>query len=219
MKKLDRSLVVEPACLSKYKYGFHDWSVLSKNKEENQEVWDSLFPLQSGNCAYCESSLSHHKHIEHFFQRNTNGYEYLTFVWHNIFGSCCNPNTCGKYKDDKFKGDLTKIIKPDIDDPNDYFIFLRNGYIQIKAGLTEDQKVKAELTLSAFNLNGDSRLVNSRSVAIKSFIPEADAIYSLLEDINNQEYVKELINEQIQQVSPLEFSTALTHLLRYNQSY
>lgn len=219
MKKLDRSSVIEPACLSKYKYGFHDWGVLSKNKEENQEIWNSLFPLQSGNCAYCESSLNHHKHIEHFFQRNTNGYEHLTFIWYNIFGSCCNPNTCGKYKDDKFKGDLTKIIKPDIDDPSDYFIFLRNGYIQIKAGLTEDQKIKAELTLSAFNLNGDSRLVNSRSVAIKSFIPEADAIYSLLEDINNQEYVKELINEQIQEVSPLEFGTALTHLLKYNQSY
>lgn len=218
MKKLDRNSVPEPSCLKKYKYGQDDWSVLSRNKTENQEIWDSLLPLQSENCAYCESGLSHHRHIEHFFQRNTNGYEHLTFVWDNIFGSCCNPNSCGKYKDDKFKGDLTKIIKPDLDDPNDYFIFLRNGNIQIKEGLNESEKIKAELTLSAFNLNGDSKLVNSRSAAIKPYIKEADEIYSLIEsDESALEIIKVLIDEKIQEISSQPFSTALIHLFQYNQ--
>lgn len=219
MKKLDRNSVTEPSCLSKYKYGLDDWGVLSRNKEENQEIWNSLLALQSENCAYCEISLNHHKHIEHFFQRNTNGYEHLTFIWDNIFGSCCNPNTCGKYKDEKFKGDLIKIIKPDIDDPNDYFIFLKSGNIQIKEGLSEHDIARAQLTLTAFNLNNDSSLLNSRSVAIKTFIAEADEIYSLLEDIDYKDYVEELIDKKIIEVSSLEFSTALIHLFQYNQNY
>ncbi|UIP95945.1 retron Ec78 anti-phage system effector HNH endonuclease PtuB [Acinetobacter johnsonii] len=219
MKKLDRSSVIEPSCLSKYKYGLHQWGILSRNKVENQEIWDSLLPLQSSNCAYCEASLHHHKHIEHFFQRNTNGYEHLTFIWDNIFGSCCNSNTCGKYKDEKFKGDLKKIIKPDIDNPNDYFIFLKNGNIQIKAGLSENDRSKAELTLSAFNLNSDSNLVNRRETALKSFFSEVNEIYSLLEDMNYENYVKELIEEKKLEVSSLEFSTALIHLFQYNRSF
>ncbi|WP_212791808.1 hypothetical protein, partial [Acinetobacter baumannii] len=94
----------------------------------------------------------------------------------------------------------------------------RNGNIQIKEGLNENEKIKAKLTLSAFNLNGDSKLVNSRSAAIKPYIKEADEIYSLIEsDENALEIIKVLIDEKIQEISSQPFSTALIHLFQYNQ--
>ncbi len=100
-----------------------------------------------------------------------------------------------------------------------YFIFLKNGNIQIKAGLSENDRSKAELTLSAFNLNSDSNLVNRRETALKSFFSEVNEIYSLLEDMNYENYVKELIEEKKLEVSSLEFSTALIHLFQYNRSF
>lgn len=220
MRKLNRNAVLEPSCLKKYKYGKDNWGLLSRNKEENTEVWNSLLSMQINNCAYCECSLSHHKHIEHFFQRNTNGYEHLTFSWDNIFGSCCNRNTCGKHKDEKFKGDLKKIIKPDIDNPDDYFIFLNTGTIQIRLGLSTSDQHKAQQTLLAFNLNNDSSLLNSRETAIKSYFKEAELIYSLIdENESNREEIQSLVEEKIEEVSSLPFRTALIHLFTYNKSY
>ena len=221
MKKLERTEFSAPNCLSKYKYGKDVWSKLSTNRKDNKEIWDSLLPLQKNLCAYCKCILSK-KHIEHFFQRNTPGYEHLTFVWENLFGSCCHEKRCGNNKDKKFKGSLENIIKPDIDDPHEYFIFLVTGVIVIKEHLTIKQREKAEQTLLAFNLNGDTSLVNSRRGAILAYKELAVEIYSILGDeVSDEDYLyfKELIYEQIDLIKNEEYTSALTHLFQYNKNY
>ena len=221
MKKLDRIQFPVPNCLSKYKYGMDAWGKLSKNTDDYNEIWDSLLPLQKNLCAYCECILNT-KHVEHFFQRNTPGYEHLTFIWENLFGSCCHKERCGKYKDNKFKGSLEEIIKPDIDDPHEYFIFISTGMIVIKEDLNNTKKEKAEQTLLAFNLNRDITLIGSRRRAILSYKPIADEIYKCFEsELSNEDFIyfNELINEQIDTIKDQEYSSALKHLFQYNRDY
>lgn len=204
-------------CLENFVGGRNNWNEVNK-----ESVWASLDVMQKGFCAYCECSLKR-KHIEHF--RTRDSYTNLTFVWSNIFGSCGDSsqkggwNRCGIYKDNGAGHyDIESLIKPDEDNPNDFFLFLTTGKVRPKDNLKDKDLVKAEESIRVFNLNDDSVLFNSRRRSIESEQNEIDMMYSLFDEFSEKEW-KKLLDAELERVSQLEFSTALTHAWRYNCQY
>ncbi|GEA13100.1 retron system putative HNH endonuclease [Alteromonas sp. KUL49] len=134
MKKLNRSLAQKPSFLSGLSYVTHTWGDVSSSGKSS--IWDQLGKFQDGLCAYCESKAikgSDTGHIEHFFDKSA--HPHLTFDWGNLFGCCASTLHCGHYKDQYLPGgerrtyDSDLLIKPDIEDPEDYLQFLPSGKV------------------------------------------------------------------------------------------
>lgn len=93
MHRLHRDPVA-PIGLSHYRHGLHSWSKTCPTAVERADIWDKLNAMQGQRCAYCEGPMgTDNRHIEHFRQRAR--YPQGTFDWHNLFGSCARPGTCG----------------------------------------------------------------------------------------------------------------------------
>lgn len=180
MRKLARGQA--PRCLSSYKHGRDKWEVVSTNPQYNEEVWRELNTMQDLFCAYCESSFKQRKHIEHFFRRGQ--VPQKTFEWANLFGSCSKSDSCGNYKDNKAPStiDLAKVCKPDIMDPSDYLLFVEDGSVVPKSGLSRSDFEIAENTIHVFNLNGSSKLVGKRREAARIERLLCDAYYQEASD-------------------------------------
>ena len=174
MKKLIRPTPA-PSYLSSYCHLTNKWSKNSPTSEERLDLWEKLYDMQKGYCCYCESIAKHGEgHIEHFFHKGQNPdgsspYKHLTFDWDNLFASCGHRSgdTCGHYKDREGPQgpgnyDPNKIIKPDVDNPLDYFEFLPTGTISIKSGLPANKVDRAEETLRVLNLQHLNGRRNSR---------------------------------------------------------
>ncbi|MGN7974867.1 retron Ec78 anti-phage system effector HNH endonuclease PtuB [Serratia sp. 22264] len=164
MRKLNRPQPA-PMCLSKYNFIIDKWTKQSPKKKERIIIWRALEEMQGKYCCYCESIAEKgNGHIEHFYHKGAKNdgnapYKHLTFDWDNLFASCgyTSGDTCGHYKDRLGKngpGDYepNEIIKPDRDDPNDYFDFLQTGTIKIKEKLSNENATKARETLRVLNL-------------------------------------------------------------------
>lgn len=131
MHKLQRG--VAPACLARYKHGRDQWSRDVPTVGERTDIWNKLEQMQGARCAYCEAGIiTGPRHIEHFRQRDR--YPQGTFDWTNLFGSCDRGESCGKHKD-KCGYTPVDLIKPDVDEPDDYFVFVSDGTIAPRAGL------------------------------------------------------------------------------------
>lgn len=171
MRKLDRGLAITPLCLSNYSYLTQKWDQLT----EKHEVWVEINKVQEKTCVYCESIAEKGQgHIEHFFHKADPSYVSLTFVWGNLFG-CCNSNIhCGHYKDQFLIGGIKRaynpnaLIKPDIEDPEDFLQFLDSGKVKPKEGLTDAMEKRAAETIAALNLDC-SVLVSSRESQIDRY--------------------------------------------------
>lgn len=132
---------------------------------EKASIRQALLEMQDRRCAYCEKSLKDsEQHIEHF--RKQSEYPKLVFVWSNLFLSCNNHDTCGKYKD-RISINMDEVIDPCIDDPEYYLEFDLNGRIFPKSSLTLQERNKAEKTIEAFNLN-ELHLKRNRKDFLKS---------------------------------------------------
>lgn len=179
MRKLDRGQA--PACLNNYSHGKNAWNDVSiKDKEE---IWRQLEDMQRMFCAYCECRINlekNNRHIEHFFRRHAN--PKMTFDWINLFGSCKEPNSCGCYKDNKASSniDLYKVCKPDTMNPADYLLFVKNGNVVPKEGLSDSDLEIAQNTISLFNLNGNSKLVGKRRAAARRESQNAEEYYQVV---------------------------------------
>ena len=174
--------------------------------------------MQSGFCVYCESSaIQGTGHIEHFFHKGkkTNGiapYKHLTFDWSNLFG-CCGQKTsdsCGHYKDRNGSSgpgpyDPNDLIKPDVDDPRDYFNFLTTGVIEPKPELPANLLKKATETLRVLNL---SLLNGVRKKQIDIFRKELDALFNLSPTLDDQALLQEINNIKAK-VKVSEYQTAV----------
>ncbi|EMG9304349.1 retron Ec78 anti-phage system effector HNH endonuclease PtuB [Citrobacter freundii] len=171
MKKLNRSLAVSPSCLINYSHLTHKWSQLT----EKRDVWNELDKFQQKFCVYCESIAEKgNGHIEHFFHKADPNFAPLTFDWDNLFGCCASNIHCGHYKDQLLIGgikrsyDPNSLIKPDIEDPENFLQFSDSGKIKPIDELTEPMRKRAENTISALNLDC-SALNLSRKNQIKRY--------------------------------------------------
>ncbi|SBT17853.1 hypothetical protein MGA5115_01969 [Marinomonas gallaica] len=222
MKRLFRGDA--PLCLAQFKHGRDNWSVISSNGLTN-DIWKSLNVMQMGFCAYCECQLledNNKRHIEHFVQK---GKEHsVTFEWENLFGSCNNPNRCGKFKDRSPIAkniDLSNVCKPDVMDPSELLLFLNTGKVRPRRSLDQQRKECAENTIAIFNLDGDSTLENSRKAAIAGERCLADSYWEMLsnDDGELEELLEAELSEALIRIKSLEHSTALMHLWVHNEKF
>jgi uncharacterized protein (TIGR02646 family) len=222
MKYLQRPLPA-PNCLSNCNYNIHKWSGPNRkpNSDGRKAIWKKLTKMQGGFCCYCESIAEKgNGHIEHFFYKGKKEadvsapYKHLTFDWNNLFGCCGlhSRDTCGHYKDrpgDSGPGyyDPNHLIKPDVDNPSDFFEFLPTGVINVKPGLSPTDDNKAKETLRVLNLGA---LNGARKRLIDIFKEEVDTLYQLESD--TQILIQE-IDKIKQRIKHSEFQTAIWNVL------
>lgn len=206
MRRLDRSIVPPPACLSGYHHSRNCWDDVSAASKA--EIRKSLEAMQGRKCAYCEGpldSLGHH--IEHFRRRHD--FPHLTFDWSNLFWSCDQPDSCGRYKDGKAgRYNVNDLIDPCIDDPDRFFRFRSDGTISIRPGLSPADVRRAQETLRVFNLNPEGgRLRNMRRTVVSPYVSMVDGV-----DFSAEE-LKEFFAEELRNAADLPFFTAIRHVL------
>lgn len=183
----------EPVCLPKFRKNPIPWQEVPS--EDKGLIWVKLDQMQSGFCAFCEQKLPPHKrHIEHFFSRSS--HRSRTFDWSNLFGSCESSVHCAHYKDShKVKPyNPNQLIKPDEDDPNDYFTFLPDGTISPNLVLSPQSKRKAEETIRVFGLN-DTTLISIRRNILKKYQNLYDKCYKELIQCGDQQMIIDALNE------------------------
>ena len=207
MRKLQRGPA--PACLSLYRHGLNNWKALTADNRE--EIWVSLEAMQQQRCAYCEGELRIGKrHIEHFRQRDR--YTRLTFIWSNLFGSCNQDDSCGKYKDELPRYDPASLIKPDDEDPEHFFLFISDGNIVVREGLSIMEKQRANETIRIFNLNGVLRA--RRHIAVSGYLSLAKEVQQLVDSGDfTLAQGNEVLKDELIAIAHLPFSTAIRHVL------
>lgn len=206
MHKLERPEA--PACLAHYQRGPQDWQRISS--AEKREIWEQLEAMQGERCAYCEANLpEERRHIEHFRQRSR--YPQGTFQWENLFGSCNKGDSCGRRKD-KTAYRHGDILKPDVDDPDDYLQFLSDGRIVPRSDLTERQRHRAEETLRVFNLDHErGALRQMRHSAVQGYLGTVEDLQECAE-LDEALYF-EYLHEELKAIAGQPFETAIRHLL------
>ncbi len=182
MRKLDRDTAPAPICLSCYQHGKQNWGDL--DPAHKQEIQQCLEKMQGSRCAYCEGPLDDlGRHIEHFRQKHV--FPTLTFDWRNLYWSCDQTNSCGRYKDhDAGAYDPNDLIDPAQEDPDRFFRFRSDGTIHIRtADLSDKDRRRASETLRIFNLNPEhGRLRQMRRRALEAYqAQEPDILYALQE--------------------------------------
>ena len=154
MHKLDRSAVAKPACLASYNYPQNTWEDVSSS--DKRQIRNSLKKMQDCRCAYCEGPIySNNGHIEHFRRKTPAYFPSLTFAWSNLFLSCDSCEHCGHYKDGPSAGcyNSDDLVKPDKDDPDQFFYFHSSGEVLPRSGIDTVQSRRAKETIRVFNLN------------------------------------------------------------------
>ncbi len=130
-------------------------------------------------CPYCERKVKlENSHIEHIKPRGK--FQKLTFVYNNLIVSCNAPDTCGQYKNNKWKN---TFINPVEENPTPYFHYSANGKIK-EDNEYNNEKDKVKDTVSILNLNHSS-LVDIRRTLFqqlnrypKEYIESADKFFS-----------------------------------------
>jgi uncharacterized protein (TIGR02646 family) len=211
MHQLDRSHVPSPACLGRYRHGRDNWNDLSD--ADRQAIRAALEVMQGCRCAYCECSLDahHSQHIEHFRQRGR--YPQGTFDWHNLFWSCERDDSCGKHKDGGGLYNHDDLIKPDVEDPEQFFLFVSNGSIVLRAGLSAAQQHRAKETLRILNLDAQrGPLRHMRQRAARGYIRVVEDIMEMAA-IHPPDVWQPHLERELDQSRSLPFCTAIKHVL------
>lgn len=166
MHKLDRTGVAPPACLATYNYQAQSWDDLAAPCK--RELRAALVLMQGIpgvttpdaneyglRCAYCEGTIFHGGHIEHFRRKNANHFPQLTFDWSNLFLACGSNGHCGHYKDRRGAPayDPAQLIKPDQHEPDSYLYFHSSGEVRARSGLNAADAILASETIRVFGLD------------------------------------------------------------------
>ena len=166
MHKLDRTSVAPPACLASYNHPTHSWDDLAGKCK--QQLRAALVQMQGIpgvttpdaneyglRCAYCEGSIFHEGHIEHFRRKNANHFPQLTFTWNNLFLACGSSEHCGHFKDRKDAPayNPAHLIKPDQDEPDSYLYFHSSGEVRVRSRLNAADALRASETIRVFGLD------------------------------------------------------------------
>lgn len=212
MHKLQRPAA--PRCLSQYRQGQHDWGAVSSI--DKTTMWQLFDQMQQGRCAYCEPAISEviGQHIEHFFQRRQRARPELIFDWSNLFGACLNHGYCADHKDQQtLVYNDTHLIKPDIDDPDDFFVFLEDGKVTPKNGLNTADHLRATETIRVFKLDSPS-LVGKRAAAVGGQWQTVEYLKEWSEECDEADW-RPLYDAELARASTEPFCTAMLHALRF----
>jgi uncharacterized protein (TIGR02646 family) len=208
MHKLDRDPVA-PACLRRYRHGRDTWSPESPTYAERQDIWAKLDTMQGQRCAYCESDISDcQRHIEHFRQRDR--YPQGTFDWNNLFGSCNRKGTCGDHKDKCGVYPPGDLLKPDVDDPDQFLVFSVDGSVRARRGLSDSEQHRAEATIRILGL--DNTLNQIRRSAVAGYAQTAEELMQLAENFDATDWLP-LLQQELKDIAHLPFATAIRHVL------
>jgi len=200
-----------PACLGKFRHGQNNWNDVSL--ADKAEIWQQLNQMQQQRCAYCECSITgeHQSHIEHFRQRAR--YSQGTFDWLNLFGSCNHTKSCGKHKDTCGAYNHQDLIKMDVEDPEYFFLFVSDGTIAIRSGLSLHERHRAEETLRIFNIDAKhGRLRQMRKSAVQGYLQTAEDLATLAIEYDESEW-KPLLEQELEAIRNHPFATAIKHTL------
>ncbi len=208
MRKLERGATA-PAWLANYDPATDKWE---PSDTEKDETWHALNAMQQNLCAYCEADISSRasRRIEHFARRKD--HKELTFAWGNLFGSCNSRHSCDIYKDAPGAApyEWKNLIKPDEYDADQYLLFISDGTIIPRLGLTPEDLHRAEETLRVFNLD-HADLRQERKRGIKKQLDSYEKIIAMCAE------VPEVLDEEIQilldKAKTLPFCTAIRHAL------
>ncbi len=140
-----------------------NWDALDDAVRTNTRKY--ILKVEQGNqCAYTELPLKYERnnsHIEHLKRKDSAFFPNLTFEWSNLFVSCISTDFGGMYKDNTYLKGKTRdendlILNPALENPADFFELKSWGEITSKSNLQAIEKIKAEETIKAFNLNHNS---------------------------------------------------------------
>lgn len=203
-----------PACLQHYRHGRDQWCMQSPTPAERADIRNQLDAMQATRCAYCEAALKEDaRHIEHFRQRDR--YPQGTFEWSNLFGSCNRDDTCGKHKDQCGAYQHGDLIKPDIEEPDDFLVFDPQGGIHPKAGLSPLAQHRAEETIRIFNLQSGG-LPHMRKGAACGYQQYLESWAELALEFPENEWlpiVEQELDLVLAETRHLPFATAIRHTL------
>lgn len=208
MHKLQRG--VAPACLANYQPALQLWNDVTP--ADKAQIWQELEAMQGERCAYCEVQIRIGKrHIEHFRQRSL--FPQDTFNWTNLFGSCNRSDCCGAHKDQCGLYNPADLIKPDVEDPDDFYLFVSDGTIAVREGLSSQDARRARETLRILNLNAQyGPLRRMRQQAVAGYLETAEELRQMAEAFEPGEWLPELQRE-LELIESLPFATAIRHVL------
>lgn len=216
MHKLQRG--DDPACLDHYRHGEDRWETFVRDGQ-TPAVWAALEQMQGARCAYCEGSIGPgRRHIDHFRQKDTHRFPQGTFRWDNLFGSCVSDSSCGLLKDRCGNYDHALLIKPDIDDPDEFFVFVTDGTIALKPNLDARNAQRASETLRILGLNPvNGRLRNERRRAVAGYLQTAQELRELSQIYPQEDWLPFLLGE-LARIRDEPFCTAIRHALTSQQT-
>lgn len=178
---------------------YKHWDLEFIKSEEHSAIATALYEQQEGYCAYCGIKINEKQtggHIEHLERRSDNPQR--TFDWNNMFFSCNNHDSCGKFKDNtKQKYIVNDIVDPSTEDPADFFTFDTLGNI---LPLNDSTKHRAEETIRIFNLRESERLKRKRAeiaqtvIGYLEFNPSEDEISDFLDSLVGQDCISVYYN-------------------------
>jgi uncharacterized protein (TIGR02646 family) len=179
---------------------------------DKNAIWQELDSMQGKRCAYCEADIGNSdKHIEHFRQRSR--FPQDTFRWDNLFGSCNRRHTCGKHKDRCGAYNPADLIKPDVDDPERFFVFVSDGTIAVRQGLSAQDQIRAKETLRVFNLDAQhGPLRRMRQQAAAGYIQTGEELREFASAFAEAEWLP-LLQAELAVIANLPFATAIKHVL------
>lgn len=210
MHRLHRN--APPVGLRRYRHDRHAWGgdPIVPSPGDRADIWTQLNAMQGARCAYCETPLSpDNRHIEHFRQRSR--YPQGTFDWDNLFGSCNRSGTCGDHKDKCGFYEPSDLLKPDVDEPDDYLVFVVDGTVQPKAGLSPEAHHRAAETIRILNLNAPA-LRQARGSMACGYQQTAEDFAEMATLFDESEWLPSLTQE-VQATAHLPFATAIRHVL------
>lgn len=209
MHKLQRGPA--PVCLSNYRQGRDRWSHTLPTTQEKTDIWNELDAMQEKRCAYCEAEIRQPDcHIKHFQQRSR--FPHLTFDWSNLFGSCNRQDSCGKHKDGCGPYLPDDLIKPDLDDPEHFFLFVNDGTIVVRPDLNATERHRAEETLRILNLNAQrGALRYMRQQAVAGYLQLGEELCAMAAEYPDEWL--DLLHSELAKTAHLPFSTAIKHTL------
>jgi uncharacterized protein (TIGR02646 family) len=210
MHRLNRGTA--PVCLAGYEHGVHQWANGIPTPQEKSDIWACLDAMQQARCAYCEAGLvDGDKHIEHFRQRSR--HPAGTFDWPNLFASCNRKDTCGKHKDNCRQYNHVDLLKPDVDDPDDFLLFVSDGTIAVRSDLAGPAQQRAQETLRVFNLDAQhGALRHLRRAAAAGYLQTAEEFQQFAAEFNEADW-RPLLDQELAAISHLPFVTAIRHAL------
>ena len=211
MKKLYRASTA-PNCLNNYCYKHNNWEHVSS--QDRKEIRSHLKAMQGDRCAYCECEINSENsekcHIDHFWKKSS--YTSKTFDWDNLYMSCNREFSCGHYKESKKNqhrhSNPKELIDPCRENPDKYLQFYQGGEVEVRSGLSNNERQKANLTIKVFGLNCNN-LRQCRKTAIKMGF---DVFMKAKVEDNCPSRLKELNKQIVKYSENNPFSTALRHV-------